>query len=249
VKLLSIQLIQKCKGNLSKIKKDAMYGAGEFILIIMARGGYSGIVKKLIKKGVDIHTNEDKALRYAAEYGHLKVVKCLVEAGADIHANEDQALRCAAEYGHVDIVKYLIEKGADVHVWHEYALKYAIENKHLEVVKLLVENGANVNEEGVLSSAAAYGDLEIVKYLVEHGAANNWALRWAVENEHTEIVKLLIERGADINVLHLGYKLYKLWKKLPNEKILPFLVSKKKEIREAAKKYLERRKNGSNRGL
>ena len=44
---------------------------------------------------------------------------------------------------------------------------------------------------------------EIVKLLLEHGAnvhtLDYWALRIAAYNGHTEIVKLLLEHGADIH--------------------------------------------------
>ena len=45
------------------------------------------------------------------------------------------------------------------------------------------------------------GQLEVVKLLIENGAditvGDNCAIRWASRNGHIEIVKLLIENGAD----------------------------------------------------
>jgi ankyrin repeat protein len=45
------------------------------------------------------------------------------------------------------------------------------------------------------------GNLEIVKYLVESGADiladNNRAVRWAVRSGYLEVVKYLVESGAD----------------------------------------------------
>jgi len=53
-----------------------------------------------------------------------------------------------------------------------------------------------------LKAAAEIGDLELVKLLIEQGADvkanNNYALRYASENGHLEVVKLLIEHGADV---------------------------------------------------
>jgi len=53
--------------------------------------------------------------------------------------------------------------------------------------------------------AAIYGSLEIVKFLIENGANihvwNDWTLRWAARNGHLEIVKYLVEKGANIHVM------------------------------------------------
>ena len=47
--------------------------------------------------------------------------------------------------------------------------------------------------------------LEVVKLLIEHGADvtadNNYAIRWASKNKHLEVVKLLIENGAVLDVV------------------------------------------------
>jgi len=50
---------------------------------------------------------------------------------------------------------------------------------------------------------AENGHSEIVKLLIESGANihadNDYAVRWAAKNGHSEIVKLLIESGANIH--------------------------------------------------
>ena len=61
----------------------------------------------IIQEGIDIHADDEYALRWASENGHLEVVKLLLENGANVHAYNDYALRLASEYGHLDVVKYL----------------------------------------------------------------------------------------------------------------------------------------------
>lgn len=56
--------------------------------------------KYFIEEGINIHADDDFALRCAAENGYLEVIRYLIENGANIHANDDFALRCAAVYGH-----------------------------------------------------------------------------------------------------------------------------------------------------
>ena len=55
-----------------------------------------------------------------------------------------------------------------------------------------------------LTFASQEGHIDIVKYLVENGAdihaRNDWALIMASENGHLDIVKYLVNEGADIHV-------------------------------------------------
>jgi ankyrin repeat protein len=59
----------------------------------------------------------------------------------------------------------------------------------------------NLNDELIVASK--YGHLEVVKFLVEKGANihadNNLALRCASKYGHLEIVKFLVKNGADIH--------------------------------------------------
>jgi ankyrin repeat protein len=80
---------------------------------------------------------KEKALREASRGGYLEILKYLVDKGADIHTNYDAALRFASSKGHLEIVKYLIEKGLDPHVGDDAALEEAMEGKHWDVVKYL----------------------------------------------------------------------------------------------------------------
>jgi ankyrin repeat protein len=66
-------------------------------------------------------------------------------------------------------------------------------------------NGADLNED--LLAATRKGDLTAVKSLLDQGASVNakspygsTPLFFACDRGHTEIIKLLIERGADVNV-------------------------------------------------
>ena len=63
----------------------------------------------------------------------------------------------------------------------------------------------HTNNDLALLLATEEGHLEVVKFLVENGAnihADNYgALRVASQNGHLEVVKFLVERGADPSVL------------------------------------------------
>ena len=67
----------------------------------------------------------DPGLVLASEEGCLETVKFFVRRGADIHTNNDSALRWASINGHLDVVKFLVQKGANVHEHNDCALRWA----------------------------------------------------------------------------------------------------------------------------
>jgi len=78
----------------------------------------------------------------------------------------------------------------------------AIKNDDLESVKILLQRG--FYNDYPLRKAARYGHLEVVKYLLEQGADlhvdNDYPLRKAARYGHLEVVKYLLEQGADLHV-------------------------------------------------
>jgi hypothetical protein len=79
----------------------------------------------------------------------------------------------------------------------------AAKRGELALVIWSLQKGAD-NIDGALRIASSEGRLEVVKYLVEHGAdihsENNHALKWASFYGRLEVVRYLVEHGADIHV-------------------------------------------------
>ena len=123
-------------------------------------------------------------------------------------------LHIAASEGHVDICKYLIRKGARVNRsdrWGGFPLDDAHRHRRSDVVILLRENGAkfgSTSQTVNLITAASEGNAKEVRTLLEFGSMDlnqgdydhRTALHLAANEGHLEVVKLLCEAGADINV-------------------------------------------------
>ena len=141
-------------------------------------------------------------LYYAAKLGLTTTTKLLLDRGVDVNAkggNYDNALCAAAFGGHLSIVERLLDSGADVDARSEdggnavYQAILGIDSsvnsfaRHMETVVLLLDRGSVVTLGG------------------------NWgnALQAASHKGHDEIVKLLLDRGAQVNA-HGGYYGYAL---------------------------------------
>lgn len=153
------------------------------------------ICKLLVEYGVNVNIKgpENLPLLIFAIYGrNTSIVQLLIDGGADIHVKgtfNESTLFAAIDAELPSIAKVLIKKGVDVN-WKSckkgksknslFALSAAIEVGDFELVELLVQNGANVNEM----------DQDLVPLI--------WK---ALQNDRFDICKLLLQHGADIDIL------------------------------------------------
>ena len=110
--------------------------------------------------------------------------------------------------------KLLVKFGCDVNevdIYGRTPAYWAIQENNLECLKILYENGANFEirsykNSTLLSYAVGEGNIEIVKYLLEVGLKKyindniQPPLLLAVHWLHMDVIKLLIENGADLNI-------------------------------------------------
>jgi ankyrin repeat protein len=158
---------------------------------------------------------------WACKHGDVEVVNILLNKGAIFKNGIDYLmtpLQYACKYGHSDVAKVLLENGADVKdsvyyhringapdhsrtYYHRIngapdysrtAMLLACENGHADVVNVLLDNGADVNEN--LKQSFYYDpDHDFSRY--------NTPLYISWMSAHSDVWKLLIERGANIDLL------------------------------------------------
>lgn len=200
-------------GNIGILKSLVENGANirvgdDAALRCAAENGHLEIVKYLIENGADIHAQNDYALCCGALKGYLEIVKYLVKNGSDIHAQNDGALCCAAKNGHLEIVKYLVENGAEIYTGWNGALYHAGKKGHIQVVKYLIGivfGDVKITSAELASAGSCSNQPLVVKINVRQtekgGNICDAALCGSAQNGHFQVVKYLIEKGANISVL------------------------------------------------
>ncbi|GMQ03197.1 hypothetical protein CsSME_00049086 [Camellia sinensis var. sinensis] len=155
------------------------------------------------------------SLCFAAMRGDDLLLHQLLRRGMDpneLESNGRTALHIAASKGSVECVLLLLDYGADpnrkdsegnVPLWD------AILGRHESVIKLLVDNGAELSA-GDVGQFACYAveqnSIDLLKDIIRFGgdvallnSLGTTALHTAISEENTEIVKFLVDQGADID--------------------------------------------------
>ena len=178
-------------------------------------------VQLLLDKGAQVNVvskDGNSLLRMALNLPDaLPVVKALLAKGAEVNQADKNGitpLMIAGFTGKMEIIQLLLAKGADPKAKSKFGFTYlmAITNStNLAAVKWALENGLEVKDkkEDLLTRPADNGALDIVQVLLTKGANPNvpdslgyTPLLHAVltESSSLEMVKLLLEHGADAKV-------------------------------------------------
>ena len=204
-----------------------MVADGGTLLCYAALKGYAVMIRELLSvSGIDVNLAQQGGatpLYLAAQNGHAAVVKLLLNApGINVNLAElsgNTPLSVATQYKREELVRLLLtvpnimpdaqrDDGAS-------PLCLAVQIGHSGIITLLLKRGADVNlticdGSAPLCIAAKYGNIEIVRLLlqvpdiqinrIKEDRAT--ALNIASQQGHTAVVKLLIRKGADPNIVN-----------------------------------------------
>lgn len=186
LKIIFILLITNCINNINiLIIKDK--GVDEDLKLITAcQTGDIEKAKTLIENGANVNYKNYytyKALTHASLNGYEEIVNLLIKAGANIDNEERNgwtALMFASKYGHEKVVETLLENGANINSKEKNSLfNFSYRNTAYQVDS----DGEIVDEE----------DEEIDNRDV------GTALMIAAEHGSEKVVKLLLEKGINVN--------------------------------------------------
>ena len=103
--------------------------------------------------------------------------------------NINDTMIYSAEYGNIILVKWCFKNMADIHYKTDYAFRYAVRNDYFGIVKFLIDKGADVH----------------VNY---DNDDNDDVLYWAIGNGNSELVKIFLNKGLNVNYSNIGNLLW-----------------------------------------
>ncbi|EPY85160.1 protein phosphatase 1 regulatory subunit 12A isoform 12 [Camelus ferus] len=181
------------------------------VFLAACSSGDTDEVLKLLHRGADInYANVDglTALHQACIDDNVDMVKFLVENGANINQPDNEGwipLHAAASCGYLDIAEFLIGQGAHVGAVNsegDTPLDIAEEEAMEELLQNEVnrQEAARKEEERIMLRDARQwlnsGHINDVR----HAKSGGTALHVAAAKGYTEVLKLLIQAGYDVNI-------------------------------------------------
>ncbi|OWF50051.1 ankyrin-3-like [Mizuhopecten yessoensis] len=195
-------------------------------VFLAARCGHLDLVKLLVKSGANLSLRNaagNTPFHEACLNGHLDIVKYLMSLpGCDVNDRtngKETPLHMASLKGHLDIAKELIKAGADLFAVKggvgPSAIHLATASDRADIIDLLINSGVDVdtaiqeNDRTAIHIASISGSVKAAKILISHNCDVNKIsiendemkspLLKAVELNKTEIARLLIDAGADLD--------------------------------------------------
>lgn len=154
------------------------------------------------------------------KHAKVRVVKVLIESdSADVSAitnDGETPVGLSVQHGAIEVLDLLLEHGADVITQSDGGLTplmVAVGSEDIEMAQHLLEIGVDVNEQlprggGALHVATSSRNLEAMRLLFEYGAdvdgsgKSSAPIIFAAALHHENVVKLLLEAGADVNAIN-----------------------------------------------
>jgi uncharacterized protein len=179
---------------------------------------------QLVPEGVDLNARNEEGLTalFVACYAeNFAVIEALLSKGADVNATTEDGwtpLMAAAMKGNVDITRKLIEFGAEARCFNNEsectAFMYAAQVGAVEVVRLLAPlselNAQSKEGWSALMLASQNNHQSVILALLDEfsgviintsDARGFIALHYAAQEDHVEVARILIARGADANAV------------------------------------------------
>lgn len=182
---------------------------GETPLMAASRAGAFEVVKLLLASGANVNASEDErgqtALMWAVAQHHADVSGLLIRNGADLNQRTKVYYQLENTAGNTNPSgNFKMSHGGST------PLLFAARTGDIETASVLVEAGADVDDTAASGTSALViathsGHAALASYLLDQGADPNAAgagyaaLHAAVLRSQHELVKKLLDHGADID--------------------------------------------------
>ena len=169
-------------------------------------------------------------LHYAVLHGHVANINTLVDLGAEVNIPDiigNSPLHYAArrnDEAKTATVEWLLEKGADIHqrdILGRTPIMIAVEYENQDVFNTLVSRGASLTDRNIEGHTLLHialldykirNRISMVEMILKAGRSEleiinspdrtygNTPLHWAAHKGYTDVMKILLERGARLDI-------------------------------------------------
>ncbi|KAK6958880.1 ankyrin repeat protein [Biomphalaria glabrata] len=159
-------------------------------LMMAAKEGFVEITCFLLSKqaNVEVKGREGTALDIAVKYKKMECAKILLEE--KVKRGLEDACKAAIEYKEVCLMEHLHDKFT-LDIKDAKLLEWTIESDSKDILTFLISKGADVNSKIVKQSY----------YSSSRQPSFVYPLHLSVAKENLDLIKLLIESGADIDIV------------------------------------------------
>ncbi len=199
-------------------------------LIEAARMGELAKVQAALNDGIPIDQTDGSGwtpLIHALDAGQNEVARYLVEKGANVtvRAGSDFVLNFAVRSASPEVIRLLLDRGAEIEAvfsnesgYTQSPVSLALIHGNLEALQEFARRGVNLRtwqnrsrEDDAASLATMHRNIDCLRYLLEHGVnpnraspSGNYLITGAALEGYADIVELLLQRGADPNLVSEG---------------------------------------------
>jgi len=170
---------------------------GEPVIMTAARTGAVDAMKALIARGANVNAREkwfgETAVMWAASENHADAIRVLAEAGADLNARSTQLDAPVLEFPRSGGPNSPLPRGG----WT--ALMFAARDGAIDAARALADLGANLNATALPQTDVPLKPEEIAAAQAKNIGTS--ALVYAIINVHYDLASMLLDKGADPNVV------------------------------------------------
>lgn len=251
-------------GELEKIvtkeNVNTLFIDGESLLTKAIEKKDKTLFEMLLAKGINVNLANDDfygstQLMACSGYENLEFAKILLEKGADVNRQDksgDTVIHWSAYSGQIAFTELFLDHGAKIDVKSKHAdgvLEIALKEYQNSISDLLIYRGKTKHQLSPEARRIAYdvknNNLERIKSQIgkfdvnQKDEAGTPLLTLAAERDFVEIVKLLIENGADINAMNaVGHTALNRAVFFGKDAAIDFLLAKKADVNKTDKKFV-----------
>ncbi len=250
----------KIKSLISDKNVNVLDSMGYSFLSLAIRAKNENLVKILLDKGANPNLQNDDFLKstplmQCSNYNLVEVAKYLIEKGADVNIQDkqnDPVIHWTAYYGEYELTKLLLDNKAKTNlksIHSDGVMHVALKEWQDSIVDLLMSYNVKLNnvskEQYEIVQAVKANSLKNLKRTLKSNLVNSKdasgtpILITAASNGNLDIVKYLLQNGADINNMNpVGHTALNRAVFFGNEEMAHFLIAQGADVAKTDDRFM-----------